>query len=222
VILTWNNGSVGPTALYSWTLAGAYTITVTATNDCGQVQDTFVVNVLCAPVEEVVIEGPAMLLVGESGHYTAVYAPPTSTLPVTLTWNNGGGDATAVYSWSDPGAYTVTVTVTNPCGAASTTQSVQVCQPVTGVTVMGPLVLQVGQEGIYQATAQPITASIPLTFTWGNGTVGTSAVYSWPATGTYTVTVTGTNACGQGWGNLKVQVREDQPYQVYLPIAFKK
>jgi PKD repeat protein len=34
VALTWDNGTVGPTATYSWTVPGTYTLIVTATNFC--------------------------------------------------------------------------------------------------------------------------------------------------------------------------------------------
>lgn len=35
VTFTWDNGTVGPQAIYSWTLTGTYTLTVSATNLCG-------------------------------------------------------------------------------------------------------------------------------------------------------------------------------------------
>ena len=64
------------------------------------------------------------------------------------------------------------------------------------------------------------TASLPITFTWDNGTVGATATYSWPDTGTYTLTVTATNACG----GLRAATREvavlaEWPYRFYLPLV---
>ncbi|MGC8960736.1 MAG: hypothetical protein ACP5OO_13345 [Chloroflexia bacterium] len=35
VTFTWDNGTVGTHAIYSWTLTGTYTLTVSATNVCG-------------------------------------------------------------------------------------------------------------------------------------------------------------------------------------------
>ena len=115
---TWDNGTVGPTAAYSWTMPGSYTITVTATNTCGAVQDTFPVEA-CQAVEAAAVQGPAALVVGQTGLYTASYAPITATAPVTFTWDNGAVGPTVGYSWTLPGAYTITVTATNACGWVS-------------------------------------------------------------------------------------------------------
>jgi PKD repeat protein len=64
VTYTWNNGrsfgtasnfnfadissTSGPTATYSWTMPGIYTITVTATNDCGSASGNSIVEVRLA------------------------------------------------------------------------------------------------------------------------------------------------------------------------------
>jgi hypothetical protein len=45
ITLTWNNGLVGPSAAYSWTVPGAQTLAVTATNACGEVRGTLPVAV---------------------------------------------------------------------------------------------------------------------------------------------------------------------------------
>jgi CSLREA domain-containing protein len=95
----------------------------------------------CDPVETVAVEGPASLLVGETGVYTATYAPLTATLPVTLTWENGTLGATAVYSWTLPGTYTLTVTATNPCAEAVGSFPVEVSAEIM-YRIYLPLVLR--------------------------------------------------------------------------------
>ena len=75
----------------------------------------------CVPVEGASIEGPAMLLVGQTGLYTATYTPPTATLPLTITWDNGSVGPTAAYSWTLSGTYTLTVTATNCQGTGVAT-----------------------------------------------------------------------------------------------------
>ncbi len=52
VELLWDNGTSGPTAAYSWTAPGLYTVSVTAANSCGQATAVHTVTVLasCDPV----------------------------------------------------------------------------------------------------------------------------------------------------------------------------
>ena len=168
---------ISPSAAYSWTQPGNYTVTVTATNGCSTVGATRAVTV-CQPVVEVIPQGPIWLLVGATALYSATYTPPTATQPVTLTWDNGTIGFSAAYSWTQPGAYTVTVTATSWCGAVSGTLPVQVCQPVEAAAVAGPRWLPLGEVGLYSATYAPPTATWPVTPTWNNGTVGFSAAYS--------------------------------------------
>jgi hypothetical protein len=192
--LTWDNGAVGPTAAYSWTQPGDYTITVRATNRCGAVSVIHDVSV-CQPVTDVAITGPAQLVVGETGLYTASPLPPTATGHVKLAWDNSTMGPTAAYSWTQPGHHTLAVTAINDCGHVSTTFSVDVCQPLVEVSIAGPGDLVVGEPGLYTATAFPLTATWPLTVTWDNGQVGTCAVYSWTRPGTHSVAVTTVNRC---------------------------
>jgi PKD repeat protein len=222
ITLTWDNGTVGPTAAYSWTMTGTQTIAVTATNECGEARESLSVTVFCQPVEGIQVEGPRFLPIGQAGTYQALVQPITASLPITLAWDNGTIGPNAVYSWTATGTYTLSVTATNDCSEALGTFSVTVfCHPVTGVDVNGPLSLFVGRAGTYQATVQPITATSPITITWDNGTVGPTATYSWTMTGTYTLTITATNACGTAQGALPVEVIEAPLWSVYLPVIVK-
>jgi hypothetical protein len=220
VTMTWDNGTVGPTALYTWNSTGTHTLAVTATNACGQVQGSFTVTVFCQPVQAVAAAGPARVSQGITAPYTATYAPVTASLPLDLGWNNGAGGPTTFYSWSATGTYTVALTATNACGQAQDSLTVTVfCQAPEGLDVSGPARVRLGQEAVYQAAVQPITSSRPLSITWDNGATGSSATYSWTITGTYTVTVSATNDCGQVQGTIQVVVAGALPYECVLPIV---
>jgi hypothetical protein len=223
ITVTWSNGTMGPGAAYSWTLTGTHTLAVTASNGCGQAQDSFTVTTFCQPPEAAQLTGPLTLPVNQVGVYQAAVLPITTSPPITFTWDNGADEATAVYSWTVTGTHTLYLTASNGCGAAQGSFTVTVfCQAVTGVAADGPRALLVGQVGTYHAAAQPITASRPLTFTWDNGTMGDAAAYSWPTTGTYTLTVSATNACGGvRTASLPVAVLAEWPYGVYLPLVLR-
>ena len=174
----------------------------------------------CTPVSGASITGPDRVPLGVPDDYAATYTPPEASTPVLYAWNNGATGATAAYSWTVAGSYSVTVTATNACGQAQDAMVVEVfCQPLTGAHVVGPSSLLAGQSGTFQAVAEPITASLPLTVTWDNGSSGPTASYSWPTTGTYTLTMTATNPCGieQG-GSFQVSVLAEWPYAAYLPL----
>ena len=81
--------------------------------------------------------------------------------------------------------------------------------------ITGPVRLELRQEGTYIASVLPPTPTLPLTFTWSNGTVGSQATYNWPSPGTYHVGVTATNACGSRSGTLAVSVIG----RIYLPLV---
>ncbi|MDX9955041.1 MAG: PKD domain-containing protein, partial [Anaerolineae bacterium] len=172
------------------------------------------------PLTGVLLEGPALLAVGEAGTYTAEPLPLTATQPLTFTWDSGAVGATAVYSWTTPGTYTVTVTAEQAQGGAFTeTLTVEVYQPLTGLVIDGPTELRAGEAGAYTVTPLPLNATLPLTTTWSNGTVGATAVYSWTVTGTYTITVTGQQVHGATQSaSFIVSVPQ---YRLFMPLILR-
>jgi hypothetical protein len=177
---------------------------------------------LRVPVDGVSISGPDVLPLGVTALYSATVTPPSATLPVTLRWSNSTLGPTAPYSWTVTGTHTLAVTATNRWGQAQAAFSVNVFfQPLQGVEIDGPAALLVGQQGTYYAIPQPVTASRPITFTWGDQT-GVVAYYSWATTGTFTLTVTATNDAHIFYANtFAVSVLPAGSYRVYLPVVLR-
>jgi hypothetical protein len=190
----------------------------------------------CLHLDEVNIRGPSFLPLGISGLYSADHNPLTPTLPVTFTWDNGTVGPTAAYAWTVTGTYSFAVTATNPCNQVQGSFTVTVfCQPAEGAQISGPPVWVIGRPASYRAEAEPITTSPPISFAWDTGrSFGTAgnfsfveiagassltATYSWATTGTYTLTVTATNPCGQAQGSYSVRVLAEWPYKFYLPLV---
>ncbi len=173
----------------------------------------------CASPGNLAIAGPARLPLGATGLYSATAG--SASPPLAFAWNKGGTGPTMAYSWTVTGTYPVAVTATNPCGQAAAALTVTTfCQPVEGITLTGPTVLLVGQEGLFSAASQPITASRPLTITWDAGRTGETVAYSWTLTGTYTLNVTMTNGCGMvHTATWPVRVLAEWPYALYLPLV---
>ncbi|MGB9722565.1 MAG: hypothetical protein ACPL7G_01520 [Chloroflexia bacterium] len=57
------------------------------------------------------------------------------------------------------------------------------CAPVQGASIVGPSFVPAGIPAAFHGLYVPITASLPITYTWNNGTIGPTAVYSWTLLG---------------------------------------
>ncbi len=139
ITLSWSNGAVGSTAAYSWTVAGTHTVAVTATGPCSGTGAALTVTVFCQPLEGVTLSEPPTRTVGQEGLYQVAFQPLTASRPLILSWDNGSLGPSAVYSWTMPGLYTVSVTATNVCAGAAVGRWVVQVEPYC---IYLPLVLR--------------------------------------------------------------------------------
>jgi subtilisin family serine protease len=80
----------------------------------------------CLELTDIMIEGPAELMVGETGTYSVTWEPEDATPPVAIEWSNGMTGTSTIYSWDEPGTHTVVVTATNCDGTAVVSDSLEV------------------------------------------------------------------------------------------------
>ena len=139
--------TVTTTATYSGTLTNSATVTPTdaidpdgSDNAAGPIIVTIVTQAPCAAPDDVALDGPPPTTVGLAATFTATVTPPTTTLPVTYTWeatdrpdvvHTGGGLSDTVdFTWNVAGTKTVTVTAVNGCGIVSATHVITVEAPL--------------------------------------------------------------------------------------------
>jgi PKD repeat protein len=173
--------------------AGTYNVTLTATGPCGTQ------NI----VKQIIVT---------SNPLTVAYSTATTTgcAPLSVQFLNGSSGATS-YSWNMPGAtpstsgdvnpivtyntagtYSVTLTASN----ASTTTSIVKTAYITviGSPIPNYSVSVAGNTATFTNSSTGATS-----YTWafggGNTSTQTNPVYTFPSPGTYTVTLTATNAC---------------------------
>lgn len=139
---TFTNGTNAASAnpSFSFTSAGIYTLTLTATNSCGSFSTSQIINVKQPPTATI---NPIADVCGPSTiNPTAVInscAPASEVLSYAWTFA-GGSPATAntavpgTINYATPGDYTITLTVTNECGTSVTATEAFTINPIPVVT----------------------------------------------------------------------------------------
>ncbi len=157
--------------------------------------------------------GPKPPTVGVA--FTATVSTGSS---VTYTWAFGDGatgtGANASHGYGAIGAYTATVTATNPLGTSSVSIPVTIADiAITGLTLGGPTTTTVNTPTAYTAA---ITTGSNVTYAWtiDGAPVGTGAApyLVFTTTGSHTVTVTATNTAGSQNASQVVTVTLNRVY----------
>ncbi len=183
-------------------------------------------------------------------------SPTTLGQTTTLTATANGTPGAAVYAWDygdgTPGSgtgpivshiyplagtYTAVVTATNSASApgitATTTVSITpillACTPLSDITVTGAITGLVDSLQPFTATVAPLTATLPLTYTWqadGQAVIITQTTlytnfisYSWPVIGQPMITATAANGCSTLSTTTVIAIQRE--YRIYVPIVLK-
>jgi uncharacterized repeat protein (TIGR01451 family) len=210
-------------------LTNTATITSTEGDDApGNNTASVAVTLPPIPPESVAITGPTAGQVGTAYLVRANVAPPTVTLPLTFTWRtpahapqtrtlHSTSDAVA-YVWETGGPQPITVTVDNGGPPVSDVHTLDICAPLTDLTLRGPAVGARGASLVFTATANP-EASAPFTYQWtmdnGQWAIVTHTTHlhtdaftaTWPTPGAKTITVTARNCGAQAVVTRAVEVR---------------
>lgn len=143
---------------------------------------------------------------------------PGESVDLTLAFDADGLPAgeeyggSIVLEFNDPYVLRATLTVTLTVR----------CIELTDMAVTGPTELLPGETGVYSATWQPITATMPVQIEWSNGDSGRATTYSWVEPGPYTVSATGSNCGGAATvaDSLDVVVIEEEiEFSLDLPLV---
>jgi PKD repeat protein len=234
----------GPGPTFTYTQAGTYTVSLAVTNCDGNglALDTFQVLVqdTCQPMTGVTASADDPVRLGEPVHFQATASPPDATQLISYTWDFGAaGEGSGlngpspVFTYTEVGTHTVTVTVTN-CGGQVTgtlqvvVQEADTCLALVEVTASADDPVALGRALHFQASVSPPEADEPITYAWnfgaagsGSGLDGPSPVFTYTEAGTHDVVVAATNCGGAGLDvdELAVVVTCEE---VFLPILLRK
>src|SRR5438128_1260104 len=199
------------------TTAGTYSVTISATNSSGTGSATLTLTIK-PPPPVITSATTASGTVGIAFSYqtTATNNPPifnATGLPAGLTVNTSTGLISGTPTTA--GTYSVTISATNSGGTGSATLTLTVVNPPPPVITSATTATgQVGVAFSYQITATNNPTSYGATGLPAGLTVNTSTglISGTPTTaGTYSVTISATNAGGTGSATLTLTIKPQPP-----------
>lgn len=178
-------------ASFSFANEGTYTITLTNSSACGTSDVVSFTVDLCDSLVASFTDTVTFL----SAQFNAVGSGGN---PTSIAWNFGdgtvGSGVIANHNYVNPGTYTVWLSLTNACGQQdSISQVIQVCDSVDADIAYTFSGTTFSFDGSGSSTNS-------IDFQWYFGDGGTDSVmsptYTYTSSGTYTVSLVTTNACG--------------------------
>lgn len=189
------NTSTQTNPVHTYTDNGVYTITETVTNACGSVSSTQSITIAQPPTATFTSAMPSPFCAGQSANFTSNSAySPTSYL-----WTFEGGtpatstEANPEVMYNSAGTFDVTLVVSNSNGSTQSFAADAVVvqdKPVVAFTALG--------DGLDVAFTQAIQNGTGFTWTFGDGQSSSTSnpVHHYGAEGTYTVSLSDSNICG--------------------------
>ncbi len=173
---------------------GTYTVTLIAANSCNADTFTQTITIVTPPVA-----GFTASPMSGCGPLTVQFTNASSANAVEFLWEFPGGTPSSsteqnpTVTYDNPGVYSVTLTVSNSAGSSTTEQEdfiIVLGLPAAAfeASVSGPTASFTNQSG--GAT------SYSWDFGDGNGSTAENPSHTYAASGTYTVVLTASNACG--------------------------
>jgi PKD repeat protein len=210
---SWNFGDGGTSALqnpvHTYLSPGTYTVSLTASNAGGSNTSTRTNYIVASPAV-----GTAPVA-GFTGTPTTGFAPltvsftdTTTNTPTVWQWDFGDGSAVnasvqnPVHTYLAPGTYTVSLTASNAAGANTSTRTNYIVVSSSGIPapVAGFTGTPTAGTAPLAVTFTDTTTNTPTVWTWnfGDGTTSSlqNPVHTYLAPGTYTVSLTASNAGG--------------------------
>ncbi|MEI6408538.1 MAG: PKD domain-containing protein [Bacteroidota bacterium] len=196
---SWNFGDGGistetaPT--HNYLMPGTYTVVLRATNACGTTETSQVVNITGAPPTAAFSSGESNGCVP----FSVSFSDQSLGAPTSWAWSFPGGNPSSstqqnpTVTYSAPGTYNVSLTVTNAFGSNSVTiPNYIVAQGLPAASFNFVVNL-----GTVSFTNNSFNAT---SYNWNFGDGSSSNVanptHTYAATGTYTVELTAINPCG--------------------------
>lgn len=202
---------------YTYSIEGIYSVTLSAANRYGTSTVSANVEVRYPPQAAFTHNGPIRL--GDMAQFTN---QSVGGQPLSFVWDFGDGqtssEASPAHAYAQHGRYQVTLTASNPYGAATATDWLEVRYPPTADFNVVTEAL-VGQAVVF---TNATVGAEPLTYAWdfGDGTTSAEAnpTHVYAAADNYRVRLTATNEYDSSSLEKTITVR---PYYRFLPLLLR-
>ncbi|MEM1320161.1 MAG: PKD domain-containing protein [Bacteroidota bacterium] len=188
------NSSLETNPSHTYAGDGTYTVTLTATNECGSVQTSQSVVVVTPPTSNFI----ATTRFG-CAPFTTQFNSTASANTTSWNWSFPGGtpststDENPVVTYANPGTYTVSLQVSNAAGSdleEKIDYITVITNPVAGFD------FNVNGVNVDFTNTSTNATSFSWDFGDGNSSLETNPSHTYAGDGTYTVTLTALNECG--------------------------
>ena len=219
-----NNSSTQANPLHNYNVDGTYTVTMSATNDCGTTTsvETIVVNTsgnggggAILPVASFSSDSQ-----GDCAPTTIQFSDNSSNDPTSWNWTFEGGtpatstDRNPTVSYNVAGSYTVILEAGNEAGVDTEAKFTYVT--IEDVPTVGFSLMQDGSTVAFSNSSNRANSYL-WDFGDGNSSNDPNPMHMYTADGTYTITLIASNTCGSA--NLTQTVTIDNSSTAQLPNA---
>ncbi|AKB30971.1 cell surface protein [Methanosarcina siciliae HI350] len=216
------NTSTEQNPVHTYTSAGNYTVTLTASNADGESSKKGTITVLQS-VEQVVADFTSSADSGEAP-LEVTFTDKSTGSPTAWRWDLGDGNTSTeqnpVHTYTSAGNYTVTLTASNADGESSKKGTITVLQSVEQVVADFTSSADSGEAPLEVTFTDKSTGS-PTAWRWdlgdGNTSTEQNPVHTYTSAGNYTVTLTASNADGESSKEGTVTVLQNP--ELVLPAA---
>lgn len=197
--------SAQPNPTHAYASPGQYTVTLNVTSANGKTAEQSLtltvgaanaVPIAAFSLPTIILEGTPLSLVDQS-------TDPDSTI-ATRAWDMGDGtsstNASPTHTYARAGTYTVTLTVTDDAGATNTTTRQITVDPATMTArIIAPPTAHAGDPVTLTDASTSNSDIATRAWSFGDGETATTqnATHTYEEPGTFTITLTATNAQGR-------------------------
>ena len=187
--------SMDENPVYTYTSSGSYEVVLSALSTCGTVTDTQTVVISLAPVAAFTTVGSPT----DCAEFILEYTDASTFNPETWAWTFEGGTPTASteqnpsVTYSSPGAYDVTLTVTNAQGMNTiTADDYVVAQDQVTAGFANTIA---GLEVTFENQSSSAATSYVWDFGDGMTSTGVNPIHTYSEEGVYEITLTAIGPC---------------------------